>query len=71
MDRLVEPLRLGALQRNVFVFQSSRRVGNRRKSTEEGTMPLSALSALPLATTIVLPGIIVVIIIVLLLIWLL
>jgi hypothetical protein len=34
-------------------------------------MPLSALSALPLATTIVLPGIIVVIIVVLLLIWLL
>jgi hypothetical protein len=34
-------------------------------------MPLSALTTLPLATTIVLPGIIVVIIVVLLLIWLL
>ena len=34
-------------------------------------MPLAALSALPLATTIVLPGIIIIIIIVLLLIWLL
>jgi hypothetical protein len=36
-----------------------------------GTMALAALASLPLATTIVLPGIIVVIIIVLLLIWLL
>ena len=33
-------------------------------------MPLSALATLPLATTIVLPGIIVIIIIVVLLLWL-
>jgi hypothetical protein len=34
-------------------------------------MPLSALASLPLATTIVLPGIIVIIIIVVLVLWLL
>lgn len=34
-------------------------------------MPVAALSALPLATTIVLPGIIVLILIVILIIWLL
>jgi len=34
-------------------------------------MPLTALAALPLATTIVLPGIIVLILIVLLVLWLL
>jgi hypothetical protein len=34
-------------------------------------MPVAALSALPLATTIVLPGIIVLILIILLIIWIL